>query len=185
MESRLTRGRDRTKNVCPFQKERPFLRKQQRKPRKVGPARIDFRLRKSVFTVSDASTFPPSRCVVSRLGWKSPSTAAPGLGIPRPDVSAGRTVKPRPTENSGRFVSRPARLVCVTYTAAPETPSDRSRAGRWYLRSTFKCHDYRPGLNASVSTGILISTLQPAQVPSPSPPPRCRPSPMTRTRCRD
>ena len=31
---------------------------------------------KSVLTVSEATTFAPSRCVTSRLGWNSPSTSA-------------------------------------------------------------------------------------------------------------
>ena len=34
---------------------------------------------------------------------------------PPPVVTAGRMLRPRPTENSGRPVSIPARLVCVTW----------------------------------------------------------------------
>ena len=69
---------------------------------------------KSVLTVSDPRRFEPMRWVTSRLGWKEPSTSAPGAGMPPPVVTAGLTISPTPRSKSGRPASSPARLVCVT-----------------------------------------------------------------------
>ena len=62
---------------------------------------------KSVLAVTEATTFAPSRCVMSRLGWNSPSTSADGAGTPPPVVTAGRIVRPRPRLNSWQFGEEP------------------------------------------------------------------------------
>ncbi len=69
---------------------------------------------KSVFTVSEARRFEPSRFVTSRLGSATKSVRAPGAGLSKPVTNEGRTERPQPRSKRGSPASSPARLVCVT-----------------------------------------------------------------------
>ena len=100
--------------------------------------------------------------MTSRLGWNSPSTSAAGAGMPPPVVTAGRTLRPRPRSMTGRSVSSPARLVCVTWYWRPADAQRSVSSRRWMRRCTLKCQVLRPGLKLRVRNGIQISALQPS-----------------------
>ena len=137
---------------------------------------------KSVFTVSDASPFGPSRCVTSRLGWNSPSTDAPAAG----SAAAGRDRRPDrqpPTQAERRQAAQQPRAAGLRDLVLPpgKRPAVRLEQALDPALDVEVPLAAGPVLKLSVWTGIRISTLHPPARRA-SPPPRSRPTGRCRSR---
>ncbi|HEU5169946.1 MAG TPA: hypothetical protein VFU46_05385, partial [Gemmatimonadales bacterium] len=119
---------------------------------------------KSVFRVTEARVFAPSRWLRSPLTSRRVLRASAGSGCSTPLTSAGRTVRPSPYTNAGSPTSRPARAGWVSRAARDGLDHRLSSRRRWMRRSTLNPHCRSPSLKERLCTGIRISTDHPCAV---------------------
>ena len=136
-------------DVVALEEERALLREEQRKPRQVRPARVDFRFRevgvdrrRREHVGSDALRDVEARVKLAFGGRRWGRNAA-ACGHRRPNAQSRHRGR-----NRVRSVISPARLVCVTTYWRTGDAQRSVSSRRWMRRCTLKCHSCRPGLNA-------------------------------------